>query len=234
MALWGEKPRWLTFDCYGTLVQWDEGLLSAVSDILRRAGRHDVDPAKVLLAYDAIEHELEQTPPFRKFRDIVGESLERAMAGFGVEIGQQEVGFLTNRISAMPPFPETVPTLKELKREGYRLCIISNTEDNVIGGNVAQLGGTIDRVVTAEQAEAYKPAAMIFRHAWHTIGVEPEEVVHICASPRLDLAAARELGFRCVWVDRGTGREPLPDYDPDAVLPDLAAVPDLFAEAGWD
>ncbi|MBZ8134054.1 haloacid dehalogenase type II [Afifella sp. IM 167] len=234
MSLWGAKPRWLTFDCYGTLIQWDEGLLAAVADILRRGGRGDVDPHKVLLAYDAIEHELEQTPPFRKFRDIVGESLKSAMAEVDVEIGPAEVGFLTDRIAAMSPFPETVPTLKELKRAGYRLCIVSNTEDSVIAGNVAQLGGTIDRVVTAEQAKAYKPDEALFRHAWRSIGARPEEVVHICASPRLDLAAARELGFRCVWIDRGTGREPLPDYAPDAVLSDLAGVPELFAEAGWD
>ena len=98
---------------------------------------------------------------------------------------------------------------------------------------MAQLGGAIDRVVTAQQAQAYKPSRRIFEHAHRALGVSKEDVVHICASPRLDHAAARDIGFRCVWVDRGTGRELLPDYRPDAIVPTLDRVPVLFRESGW-
>jgi 2-haloacid dehalogenase len=140
---------------------------------------------------------------------------------------------LTRRISAMPPFPEVVATLERLKADGYRLCIVSNTDDDVIAGNVAQLGGTIDRVITAQQAGAYKPSRTIFEYAHTRLGVTREEVVHICASPHLDHAAARDVGFRSVWIDRGTGRAPLPDYTPDATLPTLDRVPARFASLGW-
>ncbi len=97
-----------------------------------------------------------------------------------------------------------------LKAQGFKLCIISNTDDAIIAGNVAQLGGHIDRVITAQQAQAYKPTRQIFEHAHKALGVTKDEIVHICASPHLDLAAARDLGFRCIWVDRGTGRQAPP------------------------
>lgn len=226
------KPKWLTFDCYGTLIQWDEGLLAAAAQILaRQAGR--VDPHTLLTVYDRYEHALEQTPPHRSFRSVARLALQRAMSELGLRFEESDIELLTSRISRMPPFPEVVPALAALKRAGFRLCIISNTDDAIIAGNVAQLGGHIDRVITAEQAQAYKPSPRIFQHAYRELGVTRDDVVHICASPHLDHAAARELGFRCVWIDRGTGRKLLPDYRPDATLPRLDGVPPLFAELGW-
>ena len=97
----------------------------------------------------------------------------------------------------MPPFPEVVDTLGALKQAGFRLCIISNTDDAIIAGNVAQMGGHIDRVITAEQANAYKPSRQIFAHAHASLGVTPD-VVHICASPHLDHAAARHRLSLCL------------------------------------
>jgi 2-haloacid dehalogenase len=116
---------------------------------------------------------------------------------------------------------------------GFRTCIISNTDDDIIAGNVAQLGGHIDRVITAQQAGDYKPSRRIFGHAHQALGVDKSQVVHICASPEVDLTAARDIGFRCIWIDRGTGRGPVPDYAPDAILPRLDRVPELFRQLGW-
>jgi 2-haloacid dehalogenase len=110
---------------------------------------------------------------------------------------------------------------------------VSNTDDDVIAGNVAQLGGFIDRVITAQQAGAYKPARKLFDYAHEQLGVTKNDVVHICASPHLDHAAARDIGFRCVWIDRSTGRTLLPDYTPDATLATLDQVPALFTSLGW-
>ena len=227
------RPSWLTFDCYGTLIQWDEGLQAAVQDILRTKGGTTVEPAKLIEVYDHHEHALEQTPPHRSFRRVAAEGLRLALEELGLPGSDEDVGLLTNRISKMPPFPEVVATLKRLKDSGYRLCIVSNTDDDIIAGNVAQLGGHIDRVITAQQAGAYKPNRRLFDHAHHALGVDRGEVVHICASPHLDHAAARDIGFRCVWIDRGTGRQRLPDYTPDATLSTLAQVPALFESLGW-
>jgi 2-haloacid dehalogenase len=110
---------------------------------------------------------------------------------------------------------------------------VSNTDDDIIAGNVAQLDGLIDRVITAQQAGAYKPSRILFDYAFDKLGVTKDEVVHICASPHLDHAAAHEIGFRCVWIDRGTGRTALPGFTPDATLATLDQVPALFNQFGW-
>ncbi|CUJ25292.1 (S)-2-haloacid dehalogenase [Achromobacter xylosoxidans] len=229
------RPQWLTFDCYGTLIQWDEGLQAAVARIpaANQGAQRAPTPTRFLRIYDEHEHRLERTPPHRRFADITREALRLTMHDLGLEYRPQDATLLTDSISAMPPFPEVVDTLALLKRAGFRLCIISNTDDAIIAGNVAQLGGHVDRVVTAEQAGAYKPSRRIFAHAHDSLGVTPDEVVHICASPHLDHAAARDIGFRCVWIDRGTGRQPLPDYRPDATVSTLDQVPGLLRQAGW-
>lgn len=227
------RPEWLTFDCYGTLIQWDEGLVAAVASILARRGGREISPRTLIEIYDAHEHRLEQTPPHRPFRVVAGEGLRLAMEQLGLEFAPDDAEVLTSSISRMPPFPEVVGALRTLKNAGFKLCIVSNTDDAIIAGNVAQLGGCIDRVVTAEQAGAYKPSRRIFDHSHRALGVDRGDVVHICASPHLDLAAARDIGFRCVWINRGTGRKPLADYAPDAEFPTLDRVPPFFEAVGW-
>jgi len=235
MPLDQTRPQWLTFDCYGTLIQWDEGLQAAVKKILDAYPGSALRPtaAQFLHEYDEHEHHLERTPPYQNFASVTRESLRLTMAHFGLPYRPEDAETLTSSISRMPPFPEVVDTLGKLKQAGFRLCIISNTDDDIIAGNIAQLGGHIDRVITAEQAGAYKPSRAIFAHAHQNLGITPADVVHICASPHLDLVAARDIGFRCVWIDRGTGRKPLPDYRPDATVATLDRVPDLFRDAGW-
>ena len=229
----GTRPDWLTFDCYGTLIQWDEGLRAAVDRILAGRGGTRVDAKTLIDTYDRHEHALEQQPPHRPFRAVAGDGLRMAMADLGLTCTNAVIEVLTEGIGRMPPFPEVVGALHALKQQGFRLCIISNTDDDIIAGNVDQLGGHIDRVVTAQQAQAYKPSRRIFEHAHRALGIDRDRLVHICASPHLDLAAARDMGFRCLWIDRGTGRKPLPDYTPDAVFPTLDLVPRHFSAIGW-
>jgi 2-haloacid dehalogenase len=233
MQNFGSKPVWLTFDCYGTLIQWDEGLIAAVKRILIRSGASEVSSERLIRLYDKKEHELEGQRPHLRFREVAGRALQYAMSDLGLRCATADIENLTHTISAMPPFPEVTSALSQLKRMGFKLCIISNTDDEIVAGNVAQLGGHIDRVITAQQAQAYKPTVPIFRFAHDALGVTHDDVIHICASPVLDLQAARDIGFRCIWIDRGTGRVPLPDYTPDAILSKLDRVPVLFKQLGW-
>jgi len=228
----GPRPAWVTFDCYGTLIQWDEGLHDAVRAILAERGEA-ISPDRLIATYDAHEHAIEKAEPQRRFRDIAGVALGLAMRDLGMEAREGDTATLTDAIGRIPPFPEVVPVLGVLKRAGFRLCIISNTDDAIIAGNVAQLGGHIDRVVTAEQAGAYKPSRRIFDYAHRSLGVTKDDVVHVCASPHLDLVGTRELGLRDVWIDRGTGRRPRDGDRPQAVLPTLDGLPGLFRTAGW-
>jgi 2-haloacid dehalogenase len=225
------RPRWITFDCYGTLIQWDEGLLAYVRQMLERKGGVDLD--RFINIYDHHEHRQEQTPPWRSFADISRQSMALTLEALGLVCQPEDAEGLIQRIGQMPPFPEVPGTLKWLKEQGFRLCIVSNTDDEIIAGNVAQLGGYIDRVITAQQAQAYKPDHRLFEHAHRQLGVGIDEVLHICASPHLDLEAAKGMGFRCVWIDRGTKRKPLADYTPDATLPDVSRVPDYIRSHGW-
>ncbi len=232
MTLAGPKPTWLTFDCYGTLIQWDEGLLAAMGQILSAKGG-DIDQRNFIAVYDRHEHALEEERPHRTFAQVSALALERAVVDFGLPFDPADAEILTSSIGKMPPFPEVVATLEALKAAGFRLAIISNTDDAIIAGNVTQLGGYVDRIITAEQAGAYKPSSRIFHHAWKSLGVGINDLVHICASPHLDLAAARELRFRTIWVDRGTGRQPLPDYRPNEIVPTLDKVPAVLAATEW-
>jgi 2-haloacid dehalogenase len=229
----GTKPQWLTFDCYGTLIQWDEGLLAAVEKILAKQKTSAVDAATLIRIYDKHEHRLEEERPHKSFRTVAGTGLRLAMEELGLSYDASDIEILTASIAKMPPFPEVVGALGALKAQDFKLCIISNTDDDIIAGNVAQLGGHIDRVITAQQAQAYKPSRQTFAHAHRALGVTKDEIVHICASPHLDLAAARDIGFRCIWIDRGTGRKPLPDYTPNQVFPTLNRVPVYFKSIGW-
>ena len=233
MALNGPRPAWLTFDCYGTLIQWDEGLMAAMETILARKGRK-IEAQDFIPVYDRHEHQLEHSRPHLSFAEVTAKALQLAMHGFSLDADAGDAELLTSSIGLMPPFPEVPATLRLLRDAGFRLCIISNTDDAIIAGNVAQLGaGVVDLVVTAEQAGAYKPRREIFERAWQGMGVTKDEACHVCASPHLDLAAARDMGFRCVWVDRGTGRVAPAGYVPDAVVPTLDGVPPVFQEAGW-
>lgn len=227
------SPSWLTFDCYGTLIQWDEGLYDVARQLLHNKNVEGLDPRALLEVYERHEYRLEQTPPYRSFREIAHMALEQAMNDLGLPVEQGDGEILTSTISRMPAFSEVPGVLRQLKAAGFQLCIISNTDDSIIAGNVEQLGNTIDCVITAEQAGAYKPSLTLFEHAYRELGVNSDETVHICTSPHLDLVVARDLGLRCLWIDRGSGRTPPPDYTPDAILPDLGGVPGLFAQSGW-
>jgi 2-haloacid dehalogenase len=227
------RPQWLTFDCYGTLIQWDEGLKAVVEEILSEKGEHAIDADRLIEVYDRHEHRLEQTPPHRSFRELSTLGLQLALEELGLPSLPEDSQRLAAAIPDMPPFAEVLDTLTQLKAMGFKLCIVSNTDDDIIAGNVVQLGGHIDRVITAQQAGAYKPAPRLFDYAHQQLGVTKDEVVHICASPMLDHTAARDMGFRCVWIDRGTGRQLLPDYCPDAILPSLDHVLSLFKSLGW-
>ncbi len=229
----GARPAWLTFDCYGTLVQWHETLAAALARILGSRGASD-RLGELTAAYRRREAELEIERPHRGFRDVTRTALLGALADLSLPGEAAGADALVEAISAIPPFPEVPGALARLKAAGFRTCIISNTDGDIIAGTLALLGAErIDRVVTAQEAGAYKPAAAIFEHAWSQLGVAKDDVFHVAAGVRVDLAAARDLGFRAAWVDRNTGDAPLPDYRPDLTVTTLDGLTDAFDLQGW-
>ena len=229
----GPRPTWITFDCYGTLVQWRETLGAALARVLAARGAPD-RLSDLTAAYRRREEDMEGERPHRSFRDVTRNALRGALDDLGLSGEAADGDALVGAISAIPPFPDVPGALARLKAAGFRTCIISNTDRDIIAGTLVLLGaGQIDRVVTAEEAGAYKPAAAIFEYAWSQLGIERRDVFHVAAGVRVDLAAARDLGFRAAWVNRNTGDAPLSDYRPGLVVTTLDGVVRAFATQGW-
>jgi 2-haloacid dehalogenase len=195
----GEKV--VTFDFYGTLVQWHETLESVARDILARQGRAAAGAGSLLHDFAVEGRRLRDAPTYRPYREILRASLALALERAGLAPSEAEAATLIERLSCMPAHPDVPPALAELKKR-YRLAAISNTDDDLIAGSVATLGVELDAVITAQQARAYKPDLRLFRHAHAMLGVTPREVVHVAASQPLDMAVCRTLGIRAFWVNR--------------------------------
>jgi hypothetical protein len=115
VAFPGSKPEWLTFDCYGTLIQWDEGLAAVVHQILERQPEAKIDASTLIHVYDRHEHALEDEKPHRLFKEVAGIGLKMTMEDLGLAYSQNDIDILTGGISKMPPFPEVIPALRSLK-----------------------------------------------------------------------------------------------------------------------
>ncbi len=227
MVAFSPRPKAISFDCYGTLIDWDRGMLAAVTQILVRHGHMNISPDEFLAAYDRIEHRMEQERPLRSFKTIAALALGETLQALRVPYAAEDASLLVASIRAMRPFPEVSAVLETLGRR-YTLAIISNADDDVIAENVRSLGAPIDCVITAQQAKAYKPSHAIFNYAYQVLGVRSEEVVHVAASKNLDVRACRELGVRCIWINR-RGDVADPRFPPDHVLTDLCDVPNLLS-----
>ncbi|MDH3402651.1 MAG: haloacid dehalogenase type II [Acidobacteriota bacterium] len=224
----------LTFDCYGTLVDWEEGIAAAVGGLLARrgiaAGRDEV------LALHARFEPALQAGPFRTYREILGGVVGRFGEHYGFEPTGPERAALAESLGQWPVFPDTVAALARLAGR-YRLAILSNVDDDLFAATAPRLEVSFDAVVTAQQVGSYKPAPAHFHEALRRLGVSREGMLHVAQSLFHDVAPARALGIRAVWVDRrrgraGGGATPPSAARPDLEVPDLAALADLAGRAG--
>lgn len=195
-------PNAITFDFYGTLVQWHEGVEAAFREILGRHARPATNPALLIHAFHSEGRRLRDTPPWKPYREVLRESLRHAMNHAGLAMCPADIDGLIARLSALPPHADVPDALATLRQRGFRLAAISNTDDDLIAGSLPSLGLALDAVITAQQAQAYKPDLRLFRFAHATLGVTPDEVIHVAASQPLDMAACKALGIRAFWVNR--------------------------------
>ncbi|QPC41806.1 haloacid dehalogenase type II [Kaustia mangrovi] len=224
-----ETPKAVTFDCYGTLIRFFEGLETVARAIVDRHGG-TLTSEQLIAAYSDAEHRLEQEPPHRPFKEVSPAAMREAFGTLGLTLGPGEEMSLVEAIPTFGPFEEVPAVLERLGRS-CRLCIISNTDDDLIAGNVARLGVPIDEVVTAEQAGAYKPSEEIFRYAHRRLGLEVDDIVHVAQGQRLDIAACKALGLRAIWINR-YGEPGVPANAPYEELRDLRGVPALLGLEG--
>ena len=213
----------LSFDCYGTLIDWERGLLDALAPVLRRHGSSCADD-RLLALFAAAEKEAE-AGPFLSYRVVLGrvsETIARSL-GFALDVGERE--HLARTLPDWPPFPDTVEALRLLHRR-FRLAIVSNVDDDLFAGTSRHLGVSFAAVTTAQQVRSYKPAPAHFHRSLEKLGLPVERVLHVAQSRFHDIAPARALGFATVWVNRrsgrpGSGATPEAGATPDLEVPDL-------------
>jgi 2-haloacid dehalogenase len=220
------RYRALTFDCYGTLVDWERGILTALRPLLRRRGVA-CDDERLLTLYAAFEVEAE-AGPYMPYREILRRVMVRMAAAlsFPLEAGDEDC--LAASVADWLPFPDTVAALAELKTR-YRLAIVSNVDDDLFAGTRAHLGVEFDAIVTAQQVRSYKPATAHFTTALARLALPPAEVLHVAQSLFHDVPPAKSLGMTTVWVNRragrpGSGATPPAEARPDLEVPDLRSL----------
>jgi 2-haloacid dehalogenase len=219
----------ITFDCYGTLVQWHDAVRRAAASILERHVSASVSKESIAifaarLREIAMEHQ--QQSPFLEYETVLGASLNQALRETGHDASAADLETLLLTLGRIEPHPD-VPEALALLRQHYRIAVISNTSDNLIADTITAIGTPIDFVITAQQARAYKPDHQLFHHAYAAMGVTKDQTIHVAMGQFSDLKVCQELGIRCVWIDREG--EPLdPAWQPDAVLKDLSGLAQLL------
>jgi 2-haloacid dehalogenase len=208
----------LTFDCYGTLIDWEAGILSALRPILS-AHQKTIDDATLLKLYGDFEQRSEQGD-FRRYREV----LESVVRQFGTELGFgptiAEVQSLANSLASWRPWPDTVPALGQLKSR-FRLAILSNVDDDLFAATRPQLEVEFDEVITAQQARAYKPSLKLFELALTRIHAPAHRVLHVGQSVYHDVVPAQSLGLATVWVNRTSARPGVGAVKAAEAKPDL-------------
>lgn len=221
-------PKVATFDCYGTLVDWEGGLAAFLYTLLLREGVADPPPGRELLArWEQIQFELIQGP-YKPYKQVLAESVLAWCREQGVPDREVYGEALADSMRAWQAFPDTAPALSRARDAGLRLVIVSNTDRDLISHTLKQIGVPFDDVVTAEDSGAYKPAEPSFRLALERIGEDPADVLHVAFGFRYDIGPAKRLGMGSAWVNRRA--EPRPGAEaPDHEWRDLWGLAELIA-----
>jgi 2-haloacid dehalogenase len=220
----------VSFDCYGTLIDWESGIISGLRPVLANH-RIDVTDDEILDLHAQTEHRLQSSSTkgnYIKYREVLRKEVLEAGKRWGFEPEPPEVDALADSLRGWEPFPDTVEALWALKRR-YRLAIISNVDDGLFALTACHLEVEFDWIITAEQAGTYKPSTNNFEVAIGRMGVGRERVLHAAESLFHDVLPAKEMGLSTVWVHRRTGKEgfgatPPADAEPDLEVPDLKTL----------
>jgi 2-haloacid dehalogenase len=208
----------LTFDCYGTLINWEDGILRCVHKILS-AHDKDKDDATILQLYGEFEAKAEQGE-YRPYREV----LQSVVRQFGEQLGftptEKERRSLPESLKDWKPWPDTVTALRDLQSR-FRLAIVSNVDDDLFAATRPQLGVEFDQIITAQQTGAYKPSSKIFELALRRIGVPAYRVLHVGQSLYHDVLPAQSLGLATVWVNRPSARAGVGAVKAAEARPDL-------------
>ena len=222
---WGRVEA-LTFDCYGTLVDWETGILGAVRPLVGALGTVPDDDSLVAL-YAECEAAAERGP-WKPYRTVLRWTLERMAHGLGFELEERDRDALVTSFGGWPAWPDTAEGLRALQRR-WRLGVLSNVDRDLFALTAPRLGVTLDALVTAEEVQSYKPGRAHFDRALEVLSLPPDRILHVAQSLWHDVAPARKLGFQTVHIQRrksgrGFGASLPSDARPHLAVPDLAAL----------
>lgn len=216
----------LTFDCYGTLIDWEAGIAEALQPVLTNH-RVKIPGDAALELFAVLESEAEHGA-YVEYRTV----LRRVLEGFGARLEftptPSELQDFGESVKDWLPFPDSARALRALHGK-YRLAVVSNIDDDLFAVSAARLGTTFDWVITAQQARSYKPAANNFRMALERIGLPRNRVLHVAQSLHHDIVPAQALGLSTVWVNRrqhraGSGATLPAQAQADLEVPDLQTL----------
>ncbi len=213
--------RWLTFDCFGTLVDWRHGIETTGELIFPGNGGRFLD------AYSAIEAEVENEPPFKLYRGVLTETTRRAARLLEPHLKPDDATALVSTIPYWPHFADVGPALGELKREGWSLALLTNCDRDLIALTQQRLPVAFDAVVTAEDVSAYKPNPAHFLRFRSLFGSEADAWIHVAQSYFHDIRPTHDLGITRIWVNR-QGEKDDPSIA-DAVIRGLSELPGAVA-----
>lgn len=222
----------ITFDCFGTLVDWEAGILGALGMLCERYGI-DHPPARheLLAMFASLEAEAERGE-YRPYREVLADVTLGFAARLGFQLAAADKSLIADSIKDWPAFADTAESLRRLKQR-YKLGVLSNIDDDLFEPVQPRLGlsavGGLDLLVTAQQVRSYKPGHAHFTEALDCLGLERTQLLHVAQSKRHDVAPCNELGIRSVWVDRQAGSGGASgehDARPDMVVPSLAGLVD--------
>ncbi len=216
--------EWLTFDCYGTLIDWERGITDALLPLLPPG----TDRRALAERYIEIEAEVEKLERVEHmpYREVLDRASRRLLAEKGRPLADDRPSPLPASLPAWPAFPEVPEALRELRRRGYKVAILSNVDNDLLAASVRSIGVTPDLTVTAQDARSYKPARGHWRLFEERTGAGKRNTVHVAASLYHDIRPTTSWGYRNVWIARRI--EPLRGAGPTRILSDLSQLPDTI------
>jgi len=223
---WRKDITHLTFDCYGTLIDWESGILAAVQPVL--AGR-GVVPAPEAILRRYVKHEARlEAEQWRPYHEILRGVMRGLASDFHVRLAGDDLDVLADTLPDWPPFSDTIAALHKLAGH-YHLVVLSNIDDALFAQTQKRLRVRFSEIITAEQMRSYKPGHAHFREAVRRLNISPLQILHVAQSLYHDHMPAHEFGFRTAWVRRPSllgdlGLSPEVTMQPDIMVADLESL----------
>jgi 2-haloacid dehalogenase len=201
--------RWATFDCYGTLIDWNGGIGRQLERVFGAE-----NASHLLHRYHELEHAVQREQPTAPYREVLDVTLARLAASEALELPADEGDALSRSLPKWKAFPEVRGSLQDARARGWKLAILSNTDRDYIEASLKTIGVPFELAIVAGEIGSYKPAHRHWETFFTQTGADPAGHVHVAASLFHDIAPARELGLRTIWINRlGEEPEPQPDVE---------------------